>query len=52
MLKKYMVQDSETLGEWIKYYMKDDNEVKRQVEIIDSNNDKLFVGEKPMPPDF
>lgn len=52
MLKKYMVKDSQTLGEWIQYYMKDDPEIKRQVDIIDSNNDKLFAGEKPLPPDF
>lgn len=32
--------------------MKDDPEVKRQVDLIDINNDRLFAGEKPQPPNF
>jgi hypothetical protein len=47
-----MVEDSQTLHNWIEYYMKDDPEVKRQVDLIDINNDRLFSGEKPLPPNF
>ena len=32
--------------------MKEDPEVKRQVDLIDKNNDRLFAGEKPQPPNF
>ena len=32
--------------------MKDNPDIKRQVELIDVNNDRLFSGEKPLPPNF
>ena len=47
-----MVEDAQTLHDWIQFYMKDDPEVKRQVDLIDTNNDRLFAGEKPQPPNF
>lgn len=52
ILKKYMVEDEAKLAEWIQHYMKEDPEVKRQVEIIDKNNELLFGGPRPSPPNF
>ena len=42
LLKKYMVESEGQLLEWITHYMKEDEYIKRQVELIDSNNERLF----------
>ena len=47
ILKKYMVDSEGKLHEWITHYMKEDPEVRRQVEIIDRNNELLFGGPRP-----
>ena len=47
LLKKYMIEDEKTLHDWISHYMKEDANIKRQIEVIDSNLDKLFANEKP-----
>jgi hypothetical protein len=47
-----MIEDEKTLHDWISHYMIEDASVKRQIEVIDTNMDRLFAGEKPQPPDF
>jgi hypothetical protein len=47
-----MIEDEKTLHDWISHYMKEDANIKRQIEVIDSNLDNLFTHEKPQPPDF
>jgi hypothetical protein len=47
-----MIEDEKTLHDWISHYMTEDASVKRQIEVIDTNMDRLFAGEKPQPPDF
>lgn len=52
LLKKYMVDSEATLRDWIAFYMKDDPNIKRQVELIDANHDYLFANPTPRQPDF
>jgi 7-cyano-7-deazaguanine synthase in queuosine biosynthesis len=47
LLKKYMIESESVLHGWIMHYIKDDPKIKRQVEIIDINNERLFASASP-----
>eukprot|EP00347_Sterkiella_histriomuscorum_P015111 403358280 len=49
ILKKYMI-DSQQLHDWISHYI-DDPQIKKQVDVIDVNNERLF-GEPLQEPNF
>ena len=49
IIKRYMIDSERVLHDWIKHYL-DDPVVKRQVDLFNINNDKLFV--KLEAPDF
>ena len=47
-----MIESEATLHTWISHYVKEDPEIKRQVDIIDKNNEYLFGSDSLREPNF